>query len=151
MDWHTGHEPPERGTTKVPGTEGDLGRTVLVADQDPSLRRPLVARLRALGYRVIEAGDGFEFLEYLSDLLAGEMEGESAELIVCDVQMPGASSLASLASVRPSRTTPLVVLTTANADSEVATRSQRLGAAGLFVQPHDLEAVVSFCRTIAPP
>jgi CheY-like chemotaxis protein len=149
MDWHTGHEPPPTSTTEVPGSE--LGRTVLVADQHPALRGPLAERLRALGYHVVEAGDGFEFLEYLSDLLAGEIEGESAELIVCDVQMPGASSLASLASVRPSRTTPLVVLTTANADAEVTTRSQRLGAAGLFVQPHDLEAVVSFCKAIAPP
>lgn len=151
MDWRMGHEPPEQDTTRVPKLVGEVSRTVLVADQDPALRRPLVARLREEGYRVIEAGDGFEFLEYLSDLLAGEVEGELAEIIVCDLHMPGASSLASLAAVRPSRTTPLVVLTTANGDSEVAARSQRLGGAGLFVQPHDVDAVVTFCRTIAPP
>jgi CheY-like chemotaxis protein len=122
MDFRTGHEPPEESTTLVPELEVELSRTVLVADQDPALRRPLAARLREQGYRVIEASDGFEFLEYLSDLLAGEAAGEPAEIIVCDVHMPGASSLASLASVRPSRTTPLVVLTTANADSEVTSR-----------------------------
>ncbi len=137
-----------------PGTReplDEMPRTVLVADENRTVRQPLAARLRAHGYRVIEAENGIEFLEYLSDILAGEAFEERPEIVVCDMRMPGVTSLASIASLRQSRRAPMVVLTTANGDVEASSRARRLGADGVFVQPLELEDIVRYCERIAPP
>ena len=141
------HDPPDG--SQGPGVVGQ--RTVLVADDDQSLRRRLATRLRATGYRVLEAESAFEFLEYLSDILADEKLSERPELIVCDMRMPGVSSLGSIASLRSAHAVPVIVLTSANTDIETSQRAERLGAAGVFVHPVDITAIVSFCTTVAPP
>ena len=147
MTWNMDHEPPHGPT----GTEPVGQRTVLVADDDQSLRQRLATSLRATGYRVLVAESAFEFLEYLSDILADEQLCERPELIVCDMRMPGVSSLGSIASLRSARAVPVIVLTSANTDIETSQRAERLGAAGVFVHPVDVTAIVSFCTTIAPP
>lgn len=55
-------------------------RTVLVVDDEPTARMALVARLKRLGYRVIEAGDGKAGLEAL--------RRERPDLTILDWMMP---------------------------------------------------------------
>lgn len=57
------------------------GRTVLVADDDPALRRLLCRQLQAFGVETVEAAGGLEAADLLS---AG-----GADLLVTDVNMPG--------------------------------------------------------------
>jgi CheY-like chemotaxis protein len=133
-----------------PRTEA-VPRTVLIADEDAKLRLPLSSRLRELGYHVIEAENGFEFLEYLSELVADENTRERPEVIVCDVRLPGITSLGSIASLRPAWRAPMVVLTSSNNDPEIFRRARRLGAAGVFSAPYDIDSIVSFCTQLAPP
>jgi CheY-like chemotaxis protein len=55
--------------------------TVLVVEDDPSLRSLMVRTLSAKGYRTLEASDGIEALEQL----AAEPD---IELVVTDIVMP---------------------------------------------------------------
>jgi signal transduction histidine kinase/ActR/RegA family two-component response regulator len=60
--------------------------TVLVVDDEPSIRRVLRAVLARLGYRVLEAAGGAEALETLE---AHERAGGRVDLLLSDVVMPG--------------------------------------------------------------
>ncbi len=69
-------------TPVTPSCDGvEVGvRTVLVVDDEPTARVALAARLKRLGYRVIEAGDGKAGLEAL--------RRERPDLTILDWMMP---------------------------------------------------------------
>jgi PAS domain S-box-containing protein len=78
------------------GLEGD--ETILLAEDEPLVRRAVRSMLTGLGYRVLVAGDGPEALR----LAAGH--GEPIHLLVTDVVMPhmsGAELARRLAEARP--------------------------------------------------
>lgn len=66
-----------------PELEGG-NETLLVADDDPRIRRLTVRFLEELGYRVIEVGDGSAARE----ILEGE-QGSEIDLLFTDIVMPG--------------------------------------------------------------
>jgi CheY-like chemotaxis protein len=152
MVWKMEHEPPTTSATTVSGeATSPSPRTVLVADEDRGQRETVAEALRGRGYHVLEASNSFELLDYLSELVADTAPVDRPELIVCDERMPGVHTLSALTALRPSRRSPIVVLTTANTDLETTNRSGRLGAASVFVRPVDVDALISFCKVVAPP
>ena len=64
----------------VKGTE-----TILVVDDEPSIRKLVVDTLGPLGYKMIEAGNGDEALTVCKDF------EEKIDLLLTDVIMPGMS------------------------------------------------------------
>ena len=66
------------------GAQG-VGATILLTDDEPSVRGPLRRILEDSGYRVVEAGGGEEALA-----LAGGLDGP-IHLLLTDVVMPGMS------------------------------------------------------------
>lgn len=74
--------PPASPTPIPPGSLTQTApQTVLVVDDEPVARVSLTARLKRLGYRVIEAGDGTAGLELL--------RSERPDLTILDWMMPG--------------------------------------------------------------
>jgi PAS domain S-box-containing protein len=67
------------------------GETILVVEDDPDVRTFVVAQLRDLGYRVIEAGDGPQAEALLDD------GGQPIDLLLTDVIMPGGMTGRTLA------------------------------------------------------
>jgi signal transduction histidine kinase/CheY-like chemotaxis protein len=64
------------------GFEGGFGETVLVIDDEPTVRLLVVDLLQDAGYRVLEAGDGMAGLKILqSDI--------RVDLLITDVGLPG--------------------------------------------------------------
>ena len=61
------------------------GETVLVAEDDPRVRRLVLRRLAGLGYRALEAADGPEALRRLGDV-------PEVDLLLTDLAMPGGMS-----------------------------------------------------------
>jgi CheY-like chemotaxis protein len=57
--------------------------TILVVDDEVSLRRLLVRQLRSEGYKVLEAGYGLEALEVARN------SAEPVDLVLSDIVMPG--------------------------------------------------------------
>jgi CheY-like chemotaxis protein len=79
---------------------------VLIADDDPSIRRMLTVSLRKHGYQTTEACDGSEAL--------GVMRAGQADLVVLDLMMPkvtGWQVLAERAADPKLRDIPVIVMT----------------------------------------
>lgn len=73
------------------------GETVLLADDEPSLRRLVRGQLEALGYRVLEANCGERAIE-----IAAEPDCK-IDLAVVDLSMPGIDGLETLEALRVDR------------------------------------------------
>ncbi len=79
------------------------GITLLLVDDEQNVREPAVARLRDLGYRVVEAGDGATAMRLVD-------EGLRPDLLVTDVGLPGAIDGLRLAEQIRSRRPETAVL-----------------------------------------
>ena len=75
----------DKDSEKVPDIMHKGGETVLLADDDDSLRRMAERLLRRGGYTVIAAADG------RSAMAAAERHGKQVDLLLTDVIMPGMS------------------------------------------------------------
>lgn len=79
--------------------------TILVVDDEESIRLLLQEELNDLGYRVLLAADAHEALERL--------EGEIPDLITIDIKMPGMDGIELLRHIRMTHRDLPVVLYTA--------------------------------------
>lgn len=103
---------------------------LLVAEDEPHIRRILVTLLEASGFLVQVAADGNEALE----LLAG---GSDFDMVLTDLLMPGATGLQVLESVRRDprrRNTPVVILTAKGQDTD-RERAFALGVDDFVTKP----------------
>jgi len=103
---------------------------VFVADDDSEMRGLIAAILRADGFDVSESPDGVTLLEALR-----ASEHGPPDLLISDVEMPRASGLRVLASVRRSHPTLPVVLITAFGSPEVHREARLLGASAVLDKP----------------
>jgi CheY-like chemotaxis protein len=114
--------------------------TVLVAEDDPEMRRLLATVLPRWGFDVTLAHDGDELTDLVQRFLHGTSEERShpPDLIISDVRMPGHSGLSVLEYLRRNDwTTPFVVIT-AFGDPSTHAEARRLGAARVLDKPFDL-------------
>jgi two-component system, OmpR family, KDP operon response regulator KdpE len=111
--------------------------TVLVIEDDTSLRRALRVTLQARSYEVIEAGSGEEALIVARD--------RSPDLVLLDLTLPGIDGIDALRNLRAESDVPIVVLTVRNARStKVATLDA--GADDYVVKPFDSEELLARIR-----
>ena len=99
---------------------------ILVADDEPNIRRILETRLRMQGHEVIAAEDGEQALELF--------RGFAPDLVVLDVMMPGLDGFAVIERIRAQSEVPIILLT---ALTEVADRitGLQLGADDYMIKP----------------
>ena len=93
-------------------TELDLLRTVLIADDESSIRLLVHATIESDDYTVVEASDGAQAWALAQQL--------KPSLVLLDVQMPGQSGLEVLRSIKadPSLTKTRVILLTSKAQEQ---------------------------------
>ncbi|HEU5219846.1 MAG TPA: ATPase, T2SS/T4P/T4SS family [Gemmatimonadales bacterium] len=115
------------------------GKTrILVADDDPQMRRLIRSILERDGFEVTEAGDGLDALE--------AVESHPVDLMILDIDMPRLDGLGVLEELRARVSTssvPVIVLTARTDDTEA--RVLDLGAQDFLakpVQPQSLQARV---------
>ena len=90
---------------------GDHRQRVLIADDDPSIRRMLAVSLRKDGYQTADACDGGEALE--------AMRAGQADLVLLDLMMPrvtGWEVLTERAAAPELRKIPVIVITAERGD-----------------------------------
>ena len=107
--------------------------TILVVDDEPSLRTALGEVLQRTGHPVRIRRDGQEALELL--------EQEPIWLILADLRMPRIGGVELLREVKRRWRETLVVLVTGYATLESAIEAIRLGASDYLLKPFDNEAV----------
>ena len=78
-------------------------RRILIADDEPDLRRMLTAYLKAEGFEPSVAADGPQALE--------RMRTEAPDLVVLDVGMPGIDGFEVLQRIRADSDVPVIMLT----------------------------------------
>lgn len=107
-------------------------RTVLVIDDEASIRENLSRFLRLEGYRVIDAADGAAGLAAARQCLP--------DLILCDVMMPrmgGFEVLTALQANEACRHIPLIFLS-ASAEPETLKEGLAMGARNYITKPFNL-------------
>lgn len=119
--------------------------TVLVVDDDPNIRRMIVASLRRDGYTFLEAPNGREALDL--------MRSGHPDVVVLDLMMPVVSGWDVLRERMDDvelRRIPVIIVS-ANKDPEVATVVDQ-GICAFLPKPFDigaLSALVRSCITAA--
>ncbi len=98
----------------------DTPATILVADDDRTIRRNLVLLLRSEGYQTLEAADGDEAL--------ARINGDAPDAVLLDLKMPGRDGLEVLAELGPALADLPVIVVTALGGSAAAIEAMRRGA-----------------------
>lgn len=117
--------------------------TILVVEDDISLREALVDTLRLADYDVLEAADGQEALAQLDE--------STVHLVFCDVQMKPMDGVELLKRVKVKCPTVPFVLMTAYGTIERAVEAMHAGAADYLVKPFDAEALVAVAQRLVMP
>jgi DNA-binding NtrC family response regulator len=100
---------------------------ILVVDDDPDIRSILADRLAARGHEVMESADGLKALETCAR--------ELPDLMLLDLDLPGADGLAVLERLRQESLSPTVVVITAFGTVEKAVEAMRRGAFDFLPKP----------------
>ncbi|HET7187744.1 MAG TPA: sigma-54 dependent transcriptional regulator, partial [Gemmatimonadaceae bacterium] len=111
---------------------------ILVVDDELGLRHTLSLILQAEGHVVRTASDGTAALEQLA--------ASPADIILCDVRMPGMDGLAFLDRHRASGDDALVIMMSAYGDDEAALEAIRRGAYDFIAKPFRADQVLLVLR-----
>ncbi len=108
-------------------------RTVLVADDDASIRSLLKQLLTDEGYAVQEAATGGEVVEQVKE--------SSPDLVIMDVRMPELDGIEALQKVKASSPHTAVLIMTAFGTSNAAIKAMELGAFDYVTKPFELDKI----------
>lgn len=128
--------------------EGSCAPCVLVVDDSPTVRMVVTRALARAGYKVVEAKDGFQAVEYLN--------GAVPALALLDIVLPGVDGYTLCKVMRSraeTRLTPIVLLSARDGFFD-RIRGKAAGADGYLVKPFaaaDLLAEVRRVGGLAGP
>ena len=108
---------------------------VLVAEDEVDMLWLISRRVENLGHRVQRANDGDEAMRLI---LRNEFD-----LVVTDINMPGATGLDLLAEMKSRDPYSQVIIVTANASMEIAIEALNRGAFSYLTKPFDHISVIS--------
>ena len=114
--------------------------TVLVADDDPSIRKLLRYNLEREGFHVVLASDGREALARLTDDTA---------VALLDLRMPVMDGFECLREIRRATGDTQVIIITASHELADAVSAMKQGAFDYVTKPLDFEALVALLRQAA--
>ncbi|MCP4139664.1 MAG: response regulator transcription factor [Chloroflexi bacterium] len=113
--------------------------TILVVDDEETIREVVRRYLERDGYLVKEAADGYEALRIIQD--------DNPALIVLDLMLPGIDGLSLTQHLRLDRQIPIIMLTAKSEDSD-RIRGLDLGADDYITKPFNPQEVVSRVRAV---
>lgn len=115
--------------------------TVLLVEDDPTLRSTLTFNLVREGYRVLTAADGPAALEVVT------AEGDGIDLMILDVMLPGLNGYQVLRSVRQEHDFPVLMLS-ARGEEQDRVDGLELGADDYVVKPFALRELLARVRAV---
>jgi CheY-like chemotaxis protein len=113
---------------------------VLVAEDDPEMRRLVVEALRKDGHDVIEASDGGRLLVHLAEAFDRDPTLACLDVVVSDMRMPVCSGLDLFERLAEARWKVPFILMTAFGDEDTRRRAERIGAV-LLDKPLSLDVL----------
>ena len=113
-------------------------RTIVVADDEPSMRESVSRALRREAFRVVEAEDGEKALEAL--------RRGPVDLLIADLRMPGLDGLALLRAAKLVAPDTEVVLLSGHGTVEEAVAAMKEGAYDFLTKPFDRAPLLRVVR-----
>jgi two-component system response regulator ResD len=113
--------------------------TVLVVDDEPTIRDIVVTYLKRDGFRTLEAADGNRARELL--------QTESPDLVVLDLMLPGTDGLELCRWIRSSSDLPVIMLTARGEESDRIVGLE-LGADDYVTKPFSPRELAARVRTV---
>ena len=113
---------------------------ILVVDDDPTARRMLDVRMRALGCRVAMAGTGREAL--------AAIEHAPPAVVLLDLHMPDLDGLDVLRTLRRKGIGIATIVVSARGSRETVAEAMNLGAVDFLVKPFDPQHLESVVRGV---
>jgi two-component system, NtrC family, response regulator AtoC len=104
---------------------------ILVADDEPNLRRVLTALLRREGHDVVQAATGLEAIERLADV----------DVVITDLRMPGADGMEVLRTASKNHPHVPVIMITAYGSVGQAVEAIKAGAFDYIEKPFEQESI----------
>jgi len=108
--------------------------TILVVDDEASLRFFLSEELEGHDYRVFTAADGHEALAFLRQ--------QAVDLAIIDLQMPGLNGLELMAAMQSLPDAPELIMLTAHATLEISINAMRRGCSDFLLKPYNIDELL---------
>ncbi|MDA3791694.1 MAG: sigma-54 dependent transcriptional regulator [Desulfobacula sp.] len=115
-----------------------MSDTILLIDDDPSLRRVTQYNLTAKGFNVVTAASGAQGLEYFATT--------APDLVVTDVKLGDMNGLDILAKIKKDAPDIPVIIMTAFGSIEMAVQAMNKGAFNFITKPFDRDTLILSCK-----
>ena len=119
-------------------------KKVMTVDDSPTVLKVLNMALTGAGYQVVEANDGQEAIDKLTQT--------NVDLLVTDLNMPNMDGVELIKQVRQkpgNRFMPIIMLT-AEAQSEMKAAGKKAGASGWITKPFQPEQLLPVIQMVCP-
>ncbi|MBU0969752.1 MAG: sigma-54 dependent transcriptional regulator [Proteobacteria bacterium] len=115
-----------------------MNQTLLLIDDDPSLRRVTEYNLSARGFTVLAADSGFQGLEFFKT--------HHPDLVVSDVKLGDMNGLDLLEHIKQESPDTPVIIITAFGSIEMAVQAMHKGAFTFITKPFDRDTLILSCE-----
>ncbi len=116
-----------------------MARTILVVEDDPTLRETLADALEGEGFRIVSAADGREALT--------QFRGERPDLVLLDLMLPELSGIEVARIIRAESDVPIVMLTARDSELDKVVGLE-LGADDYVTKPFSLRELTARIRAL---
>ena len=142
--------PLASGSNPVPvaAKTGDFpggSESLLIVDDEESLRSLLASALTSKGYRTATAASGLEAIRLVND------PDKSFDLVLLDLNMPGATGVEVLKVIRVCRPQQKVLVISGHIPPEVRAELHQLGQRDIAPKPYTLEEIGRHLRRLLDP
>jgi two-component system, OmpR family, KDP operon response regulator KdpE len=111
--------------------------SILIADDEPQIRRVLRSTLSSQGYVILDAKTGEDAVEIVRK--------EKPDLVLLDVNMPGMGGIEACREIRRATEAPIIMLTVRNAERDKVLALDA-GADDYVVKPFGIEELLARIR-----
>lgn len=114
-----------------------MKKTIMVADDSPTIRKLISFALTVEGYEVISVNDGMGALEALPK--------ENIDLIITDLNMPNVDGFELIKAVRSNddlKSTPIIVLSNLSETADIE-RALEFGADSYLIKPFEQKTIIN--------
>jgi two-component system nitrogen regulation response regulator NtrX len=117
-----------------------MSRTVLIIDDEASIRQSLSGALKDEGFKVSSAASGQEGLEALRT--------GRPDVVLLDIWMPGLDGLETLKQIKAEWSDQIVIMMSGHGNIETAVRATKLGAFDFIEKPLSLERLLVLLQNV---
>gem|GEM_PF-721143 len=133
---------PRSAAMEVAGERWRAGQTVLLADDEESVRRLAAKLLERLGCKVLQASDGQEALEVY------RQHAQEIKLVLLDLTMPRMDGVEAFKELNRLNSRLPVIVASGYAQKEIAERFEGGGIAGFIQKPYSMDELRHWLQDI---